>query len=344
MTSILAYADILLGRLRDTDDIECVKTIKQGGNHLLELIGDILDLSKIGSGKLKINRETVRLPALLNDVYSLMGVRAKEKNLPLLLQYQGTIPESVETDRTRLRQILFNLVSNAIKFTAEGSVKINARWLPNDSVLEIEVIDTGIGIPNEQQARLFQPFVQAESAFTLGQEGTGLGLAITKQLVDMMGGEISFESVLNRGSTFRVRIPMSCSPAAAPETKNDAISITSRRKGRILLVDDNQAVCKALRRLLETSGYEVAVAFDGQSALQAARAFQPDAFVLDLKLPDMSGYELLRRLKALQSLQHAKSIALTGFGEEFRCTDDVEFDHQLTKPVDAKELETLLGF
>ena len=345
MTSILAYADILLGRLRDADDIECVKTIKQGGNHLLELIGDILDLSKIGSGKLKINREIVPLPALLNDVHSLMGVRAKEKNLPLLLQYQGTIPESVETDRTRLRQILFNLVSNAIKFTAEGSVKINARWLPSDSVLEIEVSDTGIGIPNEQQARLFQPFVQAESAITLGQEGTGLGLAITKQLVEMMGGEISFESVLNRGSTFRVRIPMACSPAAAPEPNNGAICIASRRKGRILLVDDNQAVCKALRRLLETSGYEVAVAFDGQSALETARAFQPDAFVLDLKLPDMNGYELLRRLKALQSLQHAKSIALTGFGEEFRCTDDVvEFDHQLTKPVDAKELETLLVF
>ena len=127
MTSILAYADILLSHLQDADDIECVKIIKQGGNHLLELIGDILDLSKIGSGKLKINREIVSLPTLINEVHSLMEVRAKEKQLPLILHYDGAIPERIETDRTRLRQILFNLVSNAIKFTVAGSVRIIAR-------------------------------------------------------------------------------------------------------------------------------------------------------------------------------------------------------------------------
>ena len=171
MTSILAYADILLSHLRDADDIECVKIIKQGGNHLLELIGDILDLSKIGSGKLKINREIVALPTLINEVHSLMDVRAKEKKLPLILRYEGAIPENIETDRTRLRQILFNLVSNAIKFTTEGSVTIIARFLPNDSVLEVEVVDTGIGISKEQQGRLFQPFMQASSVTTRGQGG-----------------------------------------------------------------------------------------------------------------------------------------------------------------------------
>ena len=202
MTSILAYADILLSHLQDADDIECVKIIKQGGNHLLELIGDILDLSKIGSGKLKINREIVSLPTLINEVHSLMEVRAREKQLPLLLHYEGAIPENIETDRTRLRQILFNLVSNAIKFTVEGSVRIVARFLPNDSAIEVEVADTGIGISEEQQGKLFQPFMQADSATTQGQEGTGLGLAITKQLVNMLGGEISFESVPNRGSIF----------------------------------------------------------------------------------------------------------------------------------------------
>ena len=342
MTSILAYADILLSHLQDADDIECVKIIKQGGNHLLELIGDILDLSKIGSGKLKINKEIVSLPTLINEVHSLMEVRAKEKQLPLMLRYEGEIPENIETDRTRLRQILFNLVSNAIKFTVEGSVKIIARVLPNDSAIEVEVTDTGIGISREQQGKLFQPFMQADGGTAQGQEGTGLGLAITKQLVSMLGGEISFESALNQGSTFRIRMPIACRRAITPGTSNGVNCPAARRKSKILLVDDNQMVCKAIGRLLETSGHEVAVAFDGQSALEKARGFQADVVVLDLKLPDMGGYELLEQLKKLKTLANTKSIALTGYGEECRRNAGVEFDHFLTKPADAKVLETLL--
>jgi PAS domain S-box-containing protein len=342
MTSILAYADILLNHLQDADDIECVRIIKQGGNHLLELIGDILDLSKIGSGKLTINRQIVSLPTLINEVHSLMEVRAKEKQLPLILRYEGAIPENIETDRTRLRQILFNLVSNAIKFTAEGKVEIIARVLSDDTILEVEVADTGIGISSEQQAKLFQPFIQTDSGTTQGQEGTGLGLAITKQLVNMLGGEISFKSVATRGSTFRIRIPMASVETRTFGTNNGAHSAAARRKSKILLVDDNQMVCKAIGRLLEISGHEVAMAFDGQSALAKAREFQADVVVLDLKLPDMGGYELLGQLKKLSTLANTKSIALTGYGEEFRRNEEVEFDHFLTKPADAKALEALL--
>ncbi len=342
MTSILAYADLLLSHLQDADDIECVKIIKQGGNHLLELIGDILDLSKIGSGKLKINREIVSLPTLISEVHSLMEVRAKEKRLPLLLHYEGAIPEKIETDRIRLRQILFNLVSNAIKFTVEGSVRIIARFLSNDSALEVEVADSGIGISSEQQEKLFQPFMQADSATTQGQEGTGLGLAITKQLVNMLGGEISFESVPNRGSVFRIKMPIVCPPDITAVTSNGVNCAEAKRKSKILLVDDNQMVCKAIGRLLEISGHEVAVAFDGKSALEKAREFQADVVVLDLKLPDMGGYDLLEQLKKLKPLANTKSIALTGCGEECRRNAGVEFDHFLTKPADAKVLENLL--
>ena len=342
MTSILAYADILLSHLQDADDIDCVKVIKQGGNHLLELIGDILDLSKIGSGKLKINREIVSLPTLIGEVHSLMEVRAKEKQLPLLLHYEGTLPQNIETDRTRLRQILFNLVSNAIKFTANGKVEIIARFLPSDSAIEVEVADTGIGISKEQQEKLFQPFMQADSATARGQEGTGLGLAITKRLVNMLGGEIYFESVPNQGSNFRIKMPILCLPAPGTGTSNGVNSAVAKRKSKILLVDDNQMVCKAIGRLLETSGHEVAVAFDGQSALEKARDFQADVVVLDLKLPDMSGYELLEQLKKIKTLANTKSIALTGYGQECRRNAGLEFDHFLTKPADAKVLEALL--
>ena len=271
-----------------------------------------------------------------------MEVRAKEKQLPLLLHYEGAVPENIETDRTRLRQILFNLVSNAIKFTEEGSVQIIARFLPNDSALEVEVADTGIGISREQQEKLFQPFMQADSATTRGQEGTGLGLAITKQLVSMLGGEISFESVPNRGSTFRIKMPIACRRATTAGTSNGVHCAAARRKSKILLVDDNQMVCKAIGRLLEISGHEVAVAFDGQSALAKAREFQADVVVLDLKLPDMGGYELLAQLKKLKTLTNTKSIALTGYGEDFRQNGGVRFDHFLTKPVDAKALEAFL--
>jgi PAS domain S-box-containing protein len=342
VTSILAYADLLLSHLKDPDDIECVKTIKQGGTHLLDVISDVLDLSKIGSGKLKINKGIVSLPTLLNEVHSLMAVRAQEKKLPLVLTYEGAIPENIETDRTRLRQILLNLVSNAVKFTEEGSVQIIVRFLPDDSMLEVEVADTGIGISREQQGRLFQPFMQADSATTPGHEGTGLGLAITRQLVDLLGGEISFESAPNRGSTFRVKMRVTPIWFTTTGINKTASCTSARRKIKILLVDDNQMACRAIARLLAMSGHDVATAFDGQSALETVRDFQPDVVILDLKLPDMGGYELLQRLKMLQRLQHMKSIALTGFGEEFRQNGGVEFDHFLTKPVDTKELEGLL--
>jgi CheY-like chemotaxis protein len=446
-----------------------------------------LDLSKLGSGKLKIHKEKVLLPQLLSDVHSLMAVRAKEKDLPLILKYEGVIPESIETDRTRLRQILLNLVSNAIKFTEKGRVQISARFFAEESALEVEVEDTGIGIPREQQARLFQPFVQAERAMTRDHEGTGLGLAITKRLLKMLGGEIAFESAPNHGSVFRIRIPCgSATAATAPRAgeKSAPGALRSRlncrvlvaddraeiryllrlflegagaqvvavadgpaaleavqsaraqgapidivildiqmpgldgyetarrlraqgftkpiigltagamsgdrerclqsgfdacltkpidqptllemircqtqesnsenhaakgagltrpgRKCRILLVDDNPMVCRSIGRLLEMSGHEVAMAFDGKSALETVRRFQADVVVLDLKLPDMGGYELLGQLKKLKTFAHTKSIALTGYGEEFRQNGGVNFDHFLTKPVDAKALEALL--
>jgi two-component system CheB/CheR fusion protein len=271
-----------------------------------------------------------------------MEVRAKEKQLPLLLHYEGAIPENIETDRTRLRQILFNLVSNAIKFTAEGKVEIIARVLSNEPALEVAVADTGIGISEEQQGALFQPFVQADSAKTWGQQGTGLGLAIAKQLVNILGGQISFESVPNRGSIFRIKMPIVCPFDITAGTSNGVNCAAAKRKSKILLVDDNQMVCKAMGRLLEISGHEVAMAFDGQSALEKAREFQADVMVLDLKLPDMGGYDLLEQLKKLKPFANTKSIALTGCGEECRRNAGVEFDHFLTKPADARVLEALL--
>lgn len=207
LTGIMGYADLLLTRLTDPFDTHCLKTIKESGNYLIEIVNDILDLSKIEAGKLVLNIGGISVHTVLAEVQGLMDVRARQKKLPLFLRYDGVLPESVQTDRTRLRQILVNLVSNAIKFTEIGSVQIVARYLKDDCLLQIEVVDTGIGIAPEHQARLFEPFTQADSTNTREYGGTGLGLTITQRLVEMLGGSIAFESELGKGSTFRVTIP-----------------------------------------------------------------------------------------------------------------------------------------
>jgi len=488
MTSILGYADILLSHLKDPDDIECVQTIKQSGNYLLEIINDILDLSKIESGELKVNHHAISLPTLLAEIYNLMIVRAKEKGLALILRYDGALPENIVSDRVRLRQILINLVSNAIKFTEHGSVQIVGRFVPETSALEFEVLDTGIGIGKEIQQHLFEPFAQADTSTTREYGGTGLGLAITKRLVDMMGGTIAFATQVNKGTAFRVAIPTHALDATAirlpgpltpsqpwianspldcrvlvvddrreirylvrqfieeaggraytvgdghssfeavqsaaqenqpfdivlmdmqmpgldgyeatrqlrvqgfrrpvialtadamkgnrekcleagcddylskpieretllemvarytSRSQNESATNSERGVGKpglkILLVDDSRTACTAIGRLLESSGHRVRMAFDGKSALHIAQNFDADIVMLDFRLPDTTGYELLKELKKLTSLQNAKFFAVSGLAREDIQDKDspVDFDHFITKPLDVSYVETL---
>jgi signal transduction histidine kinase len=155
MTAILGYADILLARLQDSDNVECVATIKQSGNYLLEIINDLLDLSKIESGKITLQNEPISVPVLLNEIHSLMSVRAKEKRLRFSLSYDGPIPETINSDRLRLRQILINLCANGIKFTEAGTVQITSRFLPESSALEFEVSDAGAAVSTIYASRYF---------------------------------------------------------------------------------------------------------------------------------------------------------------------------------------------
>ena len=190
-------------------------------------MNDILDLSKIEAGKLLLNIESVSVLSFFAEVQALMDVRARQKKLPVFLRYEGALPESIQTDRTRLHQILINLVSNAIKFTERGRIEIVARVV--DSFLQIEVIDTGIGIAPEHQEILFQPFTQADTTSTRRYGGTGLGLSITHRLVEMLGGSISLESELDKGSTFRVMIPVGTD---ANRTQIDGFTTAGERATR----------------------------------------------------------------------------------------------------------------
>ena len=162
MTAILGYADILSRHLRDPDNVQCVETIRRNGRFLLRILNDILDLSKIEANKLEIHRERIRPDSVVFDVHSLMEVPAGEKHLPFSVHFEGLIPETIETDATRVRQILVNLIGNAIKFTESGSVRLLVRLLPSEEMLQFAIVDTGVGMSVEQVAKLFRPFSQAE--------------------------------------------------------------------------------------------------------------------------------------------------------------------------------------
>ncbi len=352
LTGIMGYTDILLTRLKDPGDIECLHTIKESGDYLIEIVNDILDLSKIEAGKLVLNITPVSAHAVLNEVQALMELRAKQKRLILALRYDGVMPETIRTDRTRLRQILINLVSNAIKFTQRGRVQMIARFLEDPRSLQIEVSDTGIGIAREHQDILFQPFTQADTTSTRKYGGTGLGLTITKRLVEMLGGTISFESELNKGTTFRVTIPVGLSqntgkPAAASLEMSHSLDDKPLLGHHVLVVDDREEICNLLTRYITEAGGRADVASGGQAAIDAIGAAEQtdrfDAVILDIQMPGMDGYEVTRRLRA--GGLRTPIIALTAgamVGDREKCLQ-AGMDDYLTKPIDRPALLRLVA-
>jgi PAS domain S-box-containing protein len=352
LTGIMGYADILLSKLKDPEDIEFLNTIKESGNYLIEIVNDILDLSKIEAGKLVLNIEAVSVHAVLSELQGLMDGRARQKKLPLVLRYEGVLPESIQTDRTRLRQILINLVSNAIKFTDQGRVEILARFLREGGLLQVEVIDTGIGIAPEHQARLFQPFTQADSTSTREYGGTGLGLTITKRLVEMLGGSISFDSEVDKGSTFRVTIPTGAPPkrvkaVGAKLPVDSALDEFPLRDRHVLVVDDRKEFCYLVSRYIEAAGGRATAVCNGEAALDAVEAAeQGDPFhavIMDIQMPGIDGYETTRRLRAKGF--RTPIIALTAgamVGDREKCLK-AGCDDYLTKPIDRTALVQLLA-
>ena len=353
MTAILGYADILLAKLQDPDSVECVATIKQSGNYLLEIINDLLDLSKIESGKITLQKEPISVPVLLNEIHSLISVRAKEKKLRFSVSYEGPIPETIISDRIRLRQILINLSANGIKFTEAGAVRITSRFLPESSSLEFEVSDTGLGIPPHMQARLFQPFTQADTSATREFGGTGLGLAITKRLVDLMGGNISFETELDKGTTFKVSLPVATSQkkelnGAWSGHRSSQPTQGSRIDCRVLVVDDRPEMRSLFRYFIEGAGGRVSTAEDGCTAVEAVRRAESegepiDVVLMDIQMPGLDGYEATRNLRA-GGFANA-IVALTASAmktDRERCLAAGCNDY-LTKPVQPDELIDLIG-
>ncbi|MGC4077017.1 MAG: PAS domain S-box protein [Rubrivivax sp.] len=310
----LAY---LLGRTPlQGEQADMLGRIQLASNALLALINDVLDLSKIEAGEMALERAPFDLGRLVREVAALMGVQAQQKRIDFVVDTGATLPPGVEGDSTRLRQVLLNLLGNAIKFTEVGSVRLVLRHhRPSPERLQVEfaVEDTGIGIPAAAQARLFEPFVQADASTTRRFGGTGLGLSIVRQLVAMMDGTLALDSTPGRGSRFSVAIelPIVDLMAAAAEEAPDG---GSRLDGlRVLVVDDSSVNQDVARRLLEGEGASVRLAGDGLQAVELLGA-EPEAFdlvLMDVQMPVLDGLDATRRIRGVLGLAELPIIGLT---------------------------------
>jgi signal transduction histidine kinase/CheY-like chemotaxis protein len=350
MSAILGYTDLLLSHLNDPDDLACIDAIKRNGRHLMELLNDILDLSKVEAGMLQAELIRISPGGVLRDVVDGSRVRSNERGLALELIHDGPLPTTIESDPTRLRQILLNLISNSIKFTEHGHVRVTARLRAEERLLEVSVSDTGIGIPADRQQQLFEPFTQADTSVTRQYGGTGLGLTITKRLVELLGGEITVDSTVGAGSTFTFtvatgsldEVPMA-DPAEARAHDAPFAAVTLHGL-RVLVVDDRRDMRYLIQTYLEEAGAEITTAANGKSAVSSVEKHGTfDAVVLDMQMPEMDGYETARRLRALG--YRGKLIALTAKamkGDRERCLE-AGCDDYLTKPVDRTQLFQLIG-
>ncbi|MFN7022552.1 MAG: ATP-binding protein [Phycisphaerales bacterium] len=348
MTAILGYSELLDDPAAyPAQRAECVRTIRRNGEHLLTIINDILDISKIEAGAMTVESLPTDPRAIVEQVCSLMRVRAAARGLALEAAVSDTVPDAFAADPTRLRQILINLVSNAVKFTDSGSVRIDAELEPaaGDAppVIRFDVADTGIGMTPDQLDRLFTPFTQADSSTTRHFGGTGLGLAISRRLARMMGGDITVRSQPGRGSVFTLRLTArSIAPAQAQPAAPAEFTADRPLAGlRILLVEDGRDNQRLFSHHLSRAGALVDIADNGRLALERLTA--PDAptfdlIFMDVQMPEMDGYQTARRLRdAGLSLP---IIALTAHAmreDRERCLAAGYTDF-LTKPIDKARL------
>ncbi len=357
MTAILGYADLLLEpRLDVSDRLNYIQIIRRNSGHLLSIINDILDLSKIEAGKMTVEKIACSPAQILVEVASLMRVRATEKGLDFDIEYATPMPATMKSDPTRLRQILLNLVGNAIKFTQSGSVRIIARCHDVDSAtptLTFEVADTGVGLSKEQQTKLFQPFAQADSSTTRRYGGSGLGLVICRRLAALLGGDIALESLFGRGSSFTLRVQTgsiagvtmiaNLREAGVPLLMSGTTLPQRELKGSVLLAEDGLDNQLLIATHLRKAGLRVVIAENGRVALEEALAAEQDGrpfdlIFMDMQMPELDGYGATAKLR---SRDYARPIvALTAHamtGDRERCLQ-AGCDDYMTKPIDRPAL------
>ena len=349
MNAVIGMTSLLLDTRLTMEQTEFVDTIRVSGENLLAIINDILDFSKIESGRMELERRPFHLVESIEDVLDLFSSRAAEKGIELAVQFADALPTVVTGDQVRLRQVLVNLVGNAVKFTDKGEVVLAVAAVPTHDCcrLQFSVRDTGIGIPSDRMHRLFQSFTQVDSSTTRRYGGTGLGLAISKRLVELMGGSMHVHSEIGVGSTFAFDILVDL-----PEGEHDQQgrtlqeSVTELDGKQVLIVDDNETNLAILAHQLQRWGIVVTACQRGAEALAAVAAGQQfDAAVLDGVMPILDGLQLAQNLRNLPAGSSLPMILLSSSGDipTRRDAGHLQLSAMLSKPVKSTQLYEALN-
>ena len=357
MTAILGYSHILShGDVPEQAQKNHLEVIRKSGEHLLQLINDILDLARIESGRFEIDDGLSSPAHVILDVASLLNVRAAQANISLDVEFSSPLPGAVHIDGSRLRQILLNIVGNAIKFTKEGGVKVTAGFTEqsgNMGELVIDIEDTGIGIPLEAQATIFDAFEQGDRSLTREYGGTGLGLAISQKLASLMDGEITLTSTPGQGSLFRVILRgqiaenttwISSPVSIPPEPTTDVLAVLPQLQGKVLLAEDTPVVQAVMTHWLEKMGLEVEHAENGEVVLSRVleEKRQYDLILMDMQMPKLDGYDACKQLRNADCiLPIIASTAHAMVGDREKCIAAGCTDY-VTKPVDQMRMATVL--
>jgi signal transduction histidine kinase/ActR/RegA family two-component response regulator len=334
LNAILGFSQILLKHPESAS--KYLRYIKMSGEQLNELVNNILDLSKIETGKMELDEGVVSIRQLLHSVYHIHHPEATRKNLLFKREIGADVPDNIITDRTKLNQVLMNLTANAIKFTSSGNVLLRAQ--KEDGMLRIDVIDEGIGIPESRQDAIFNAFVQADNSTTRKFGGSGLGLSITKKLVELMGGRIELQSAIGKGTTFTLRIPLKTVPRSATRATSETTDVRFSSRNVVLCVEDHFINQKMITAIFKDMGIDIHIANNGREGYEKAQELRPDLILMDLHMPLMDGFETVRKIRANPLLQKTPVVALSAdaFIEQQKGALDAGFDDYITKPVDLE--------
>jgi signal transduction histidine kinase/CheY-like chemotaxis protein len=311
MNGVLGMTQLLQMTELNEEQRRYCDTIQASGETLLAIINDILDMSKLDSGKVRLDVRPLQPRQVVREVADLLRAQAQSKGLYLDTEVAGDVPAWVYGDTTRLKQVITNLVGNALKFTHHGGVRVAMKMVTEGKVLECQVQDTGIGIPPDKVDRLFERFSQVDSSIGRRYGGTGLGLVICKHLVEAMGGDIGAQSKQHKGSTFTFRIPVSAAPAPAesPSAQPGAAKLPTAL--RILLVEDNTVNQMLAMGMLQKLGCAADLARDGEEALEKVRRVDYDLVLMDMQMPKMDGLSATRAIRSMPLRNQPQIVALT---------------------------------